>query len=1490
MRKLYLLSIIIIICKSSFAIIDTLRHYNPAASNYAYTMNANNVYFARFEPHAPGFVKQIIIKLGGTSANGTVRLSFYSHEAGTSFPQLIDTLFPSIVIHKTHTGVEKVVVNLPQTLWYDNNQFFIGISKVSTNVKVMCDNTAAAYSCTSSDGGNFYYMFYYSGTQPYLGPKKAFAIDVVMDCPVITSQNFFKLVNTSSGIGTAYSSGSGAWSDYNNDGYIDLLTNNKLYKNNGNGTFTDVTISSGLIGNSTRGIVFTDMNNDGNMDIITLGESGSGGNLCYEYINDGTGHFIQDTLTTIPNLTSVSAVCVADANNDKYPDLFIGQLWNPYPVPQPNFFMINNQSNGFIDLTTQIYPQHDGTYNWPNAAWDPANYVYEKNRNNRGAEWVDFNNDGKMDLYVTNYFLQKDEIYKNNGNGSFTDVFSNTIIDKNTGGGSNHGTGVDWGDYDNDGDMDLLLPQFAHPQYAIQYYHRGTTIYKNNGIAPNYYSFTDTRGNTGHLSYGAQGIQFEETHGGGAWGDYDNDGLPDFAITAFYGCRYVDVYHQKPDHTFELKTFELGSINTLNTADEIAWVDYDNDGKLDLCVGMGCYLYHNEFPSNNNWVEFDLVSSSGNHFGIGGRVTVFAGGQKYLREITAGRGELAQNPSRVHFGIGTASQIDSVLVRWSNGTTNTEKFCVTSVNNIYTLTEGSGGIASPLITATGNTNICQGNTVSLHVIYNPNLTYQWKLNGTNIANANQPYFSANQSGAYSVEISNGTYCTAVSNVISVVVNSLPIVDAGANIVISQGTDTFLLANSSGGSGFYLYNWAPSDSLISSNIQNPQTVNLYSSNIFSLTVTDSTTGCKNIDNVSVLVSGGNLSANCLAIPLTICKDSTQLLVLPTGGTGNYTYSWNNSALLNDTSISNPVAIISSTTTFSVTVSDGSEQTVSQITISPNLLPSVNITNSGSNTFCQGVVTQISSNSVSGINYQWLRNGIEIYGDTNQIYNVLQSGIYKIQITDSLGCSKTSDTLNITVLPAPTAKIIQTGVASICQGETFTFLVDSAAGLSYQWQLNGSNISGQTGTSYSANQSGLYSVVVSNNMCTDTSSQVQLYVHSLPNATINNQDTSFCFGQSVVLNTNLVTGLTYQWEKNGTNIINAYDTSYTANQAGAYTLEVSNGNCTSISNLVNVIVYQNPVASINNAVDTSFCQGLQYSLNADTVSGYSYQWVWNGNNISGETNNSINILQQGAYKLIVSQNGCTDTSNSVNIIFMLLPQAQIINNSDTTICPGDSITLFTNLTSGYIYQWLKNDTIISGAIDTAYTIKQTGSYSIIVTNTNNCSDTSLTTTVNVSYPPAPTITQNGDTLTSDSPTGNQWYLNSEIILGATEQTLIISQTGNYQLVVTINNCPSLITDTATYHYSGIINNLSDKFYLNIFPNPNKGLFTIELYSPVNDNFNFKIVNALGQEIFNHEFIINGKVAKTVDLEKFESGIYFIILKSNNGVDIKRKVVKL
>ncbi len=651
--------------------VDTLRHYNPSAGTTTYTGYVLQV--AYFVPQAPCSLKSVIIGLGG--ATGTATVHIYGHEGGNTVPQLEKDLVTPIVVNKTTTGDQKVQVTLPTGIYLANNHFFVGVSGLTAGVTLLADSEAKASECVSTTGGTYHYIYLKNSSNVWYYGNNAFVVDALVEYPLTSSPDWFKDVTLTAGIDTGLSGRSIAWGDFNNDGYLDLSVYYKLYKNNGNGTFTYMNAVAGIdTVKGVQGSLFADMDNDGFLDIIHIMTKDS----LKIFRNNGNETF---TRYTIPYLSGylgwqgTSSFSVADVNLDKYPDLFIGRLWTSYPangVPDtpPNQFFLNDQDYDLIDSTIMIYPAGYGGHR------------------SRGSEWTDFDNDGDLDLYVANYYLERDELWQNNGDGTFTNIIAAKALDINSQGGSGHGTGVDWCDYDNDGDMDLLLSQLAHPNFVVAYDHRGTTIYRNEGGAG--FTFTDLNA--------TDGIDYEETHSGGSWGDVNNDGLPDIFITAYYGCRYVDFYLQKPDHTFEMKTYEYGFQNTCTNKDA-AFVDFDNDGRLDLSSTDredGVFrLYRNEAPQGGNYLELDLESTSGNHFAVGARAITYAGGKQYMQEVSAGRGQMMQKPSRLHFGLAGASVIDSVTVRWPNGTTHTEKFTGLAVNRRYTLKEGGeviGGI------------------------------------------------------------------------------------------------------------------------------------------------------------------------------------------------------------------------------------------------------------------------------------------------------------------------------------------------------------------------------------------------------------------------------------------------------------------------------------------------------------------------------------------------------------------------------------------------------------------------------------------------------------------------------------------------------------------------------------------------------------------------------------------------------------------------------
>jgi hypothetical protein len=687
MKRILFIFLCVFLSKSGiYAQNDTLRIYNP--SNTSTTTYRSDLYpfqIARFDLPYPAFIKGFVLTLKGNTGS-SLKMHLYGHEGGVSLPSLLSDLIEPIRVYKTNDDKEEVYVPLEEPyVFMNNSQFFMAFDSFD-GALIITDRSNHSIACESSSGGSYRYQFARAADGTFYllhNDNRAFAIDVILEYPTKESEKIFQDKTAEAGIATNLSNSTIACADLNDDGFIDLLIRGKLYMNNKNGTFTDKSADYGL--NDNNGVVanaMIDMDNDGDLDIILF----AGKDTSLLFINNNMT-FTKKTLN-VPKCNSFLSFSFADINNDNYPDLFISQLWDAYPEAQPNFFLLNDGNNDFTDNTSMIYPEYDGTWNYPNGRWDPPNAIIERNRNSRGSQWVDFDNDGDMDLYVANYFLHQDEFYRNNGNGTFTDICVEKGIDRNAG-GANHGTGVDWFDYNNDTYMDLLLPQFAHPRFIAPYDHRGTAIYRNEG--PPDYNFTDIVGQYAHHKglISPSGLQLEETHAGGAWGDANNDGLADFLMSVFYGCRYIDFYEQQHDNTFQLQTFKYG-LSGINTGTDLVWFDYDNNGRLDLAFANNgkFVLYQNARYNTRNYVQLDLRSSSANTYAIGARVQLYAGSKVYTREISAGRGQKMQNPYRLHFGLDYNFSIDSVVVSWPSNPRKKETFTGLDVNNIYKLSEG----------------------------------------------------------------------------------------------------------------------------------------------------------------------------------------------------------------------------------------------------------------------------------------------------------------------------------------------------------------------------------------------------------------------------------------------------------------------------------------------------------------------------------------------------------------------------------------------------------------------------------------------------------------------------------------------------------------------------------------------------------------------------------------------------------------------------------
>jgi hypothetical protein len=295
------------------------------------------------------------------------------------------------------------------------------------------------------------------------------------------------------------------------------------------------------------------------------------------------------------------------------------------------------------------------------------------------------------------------------------------------------------------------------------------------------------------------------------------------------------------------------------------------------------------------------------------------------------------------------------------------------------------------------------------------------------------------------------------------------------------------------------------------------------------------------------------------------------------------------------------------------------------------------------------------------------------------------------------------------------------------------------------------------------------------------------------------TSFCSGGSVVLNATTGTGSTYVWYRNGTAISGATAASYTATEAGTYTVQRSVSGCSSLSGGVAVSVGTPPTVSLTAAGATSFCSGGSVVLNATTGTGSTYVWYQNGMVINGVTGSSYTANTPGSFTVQRTVNGCSAVSSAISVSVTAGPSVSITASGATSFCTGGSVVLNATTGTGSSYVWFRNGTVISGATSASYTATTTGSYTV-QRSVSGCSATSAAVSVDATAGAATSITPGSATTfaqggsvalyaTWSNGSSFVWFRNGAAITGSTfSNTITVSEGGSYTVVRTVNGCSS------------------------------------------------------------------------------------------------------
>ncbi|MFC1573043.1 CRTAC1 family protein, partial [Candidatus Eisenbacteria bacterium] len=445
------------------------------------------------------------------------------------------------------------------------------------------------------------------------------------------------------------------WGDYDNDGHLDLYVTkwgwNILYRSNGDGTFTDVTGKAGVgdRGNGNAAVWF-DFNDDGFLDLYVGNyfrdvhlwslrdahqmhedfETARDGGTNKLYRNNGDGTFseiakevgVDDTGWTLD-------VGVGDYDNDGDLDLV-----NANDFGQDRVFRTNADGT-FTNVTDTVI------------GWDT----------NKGmnVDFGDYNNDGWLDLYITNiwtkeYVREGNQLYRNMGDGTFSDVSFETNV---------YDAGWCWAgrfwDFDNDGHLDIMVANgYISGDKDHEY-------------------FTD--------------LAIEVTKPG--FNPRDAQMWPELANKTFSGYEPSRVWRNQGNETFTEVAHDLG-LADVRDGRGLAIADFDNDGDLDVYIsnqGQECALYRNDIGNQRNWLQVELEGTNCNRDAIGTRVTVTCGSLTQIRELEGGNGDHSQCPYRMHFGLADHVQVNLLEIRWPTG--HVERHENLSVNQLLQFTENT---------------------------------------------------------------------------------------------------------------------------------------------------------------------------------------------------------------------------------------------------------------------------------------------------------------------------------------------------------------------------------------------------------------------------------------------------------------------------------------------------------------------------------------------------------------------------------------------------------------------------------------------------------------------------------------------------------------------------------------------------------------------------------------------------------------------------------
>lgn len=1079
-------------------------------------------------------------------------------------------------------------------------------------------------------------------------------------------------------------------------------------------------------------VLSADLNSDNNMDAILHTE---------------------DNVNDMPYRTTTysTSVLINNVNNFQ-----LKNLWSGYKTPA--FSDFNN--DGLLDILTDsaIYLNRDTFY---------FQKIIHPEFNKQGS-CFDYDNDGDPDIQMNN------QLYINN---DFNFSSKKTLLD-----GFSF-SDIDWGDIDNDGDLDIVFSgedMYLNPIIAVLSndnfeFHLSDTILAGFSAEPSLL-------------------------------DYDNDGDLDVFIehaTDNLNFVYNELYKNE-NGAFVKVDFPI------KESGNIAWVDFDNDADMDLFINdilhenmgndyfrikdLDIYFRGSEltgtttFPSAYIW--FDINNDSRTDFLVS-QYTKSLGYRSisycfdWFENIWADEKKQPDPPVESDF---TIDGFD-VILSW-NAPDDSQSYSY----NIRLGTKQKGiEIISPLSDVqTGKQYLNQLGNAQLNTFrrirsLKPG-TYYWSV---------QAVDKRYRGGQWSPEESFTLSQVSANFKSDTVCEGLPTKFTDLSVALNGSVDA--------------WKWSFGDG-DSSLLKNP--THIYDhGGVYTVSLTAYAGVYEHSKTKTILVKHkphpgftANLVCEKSKTSLTNVSDTTNMSVT------NWRWNFGDGDIsFVRGSVEHPYLTPSDfQTKLVIAATNGcSDSLVKTVTVGriPNATVGLDF---GYPVFCKGKDScQLSVEQNETYNYQWKFNNFNITGATMHRLVIKNSGDYSVAVVNPVGtCTAESEKKTIMAVPTPDQPAITASLvpAVICPGDSVRLEATYYPNYIYQWRMNMGTIGTDTNFFYARSEGNYTLEVTAVEGCkSDTSASVFVDISRPDKPAIGvSGDIGFCEGDSVVLSVPSNADYTYRWRNDNGYIPGMTGTEYTARESGNYYLEITNQNhCSGVSDPIEVTVSSRPdTPSVYVAGPVNFCPGDSVLLYTEYNPDYTYQWEYNGG-IAGSGSTRIYAKSEGTYRLaiqVVNVGQCSKTeSRIIEITLLHNPNKPTVTlDRQTEICTGQTVQLTVPSITGYAYQWKRDENNLSGAASNTYAAASSGAYSVRITNPDGCSVISDPVTITVSDPPrksniealSDTVICQGKTVSLSVPYNlaysYQWNLNGRQIPGATGEAFDAMAAGLYTVVVGHNRC--------------------------------------------------------------------------------------------------------